>query len=370
MTTAESVITFPDAHGTARQALLRLPDGRPPRAFALFAHCFPHDEAGAPASLITEALAGAEIGVLRFGCSGRSVAEDVTGDLLSAAAYLRDSYRPATVLLGHSAGGSAVLAASHRIPEIRAVVTIGAPAPTEPDRVGRLGTAVLILHSPEDENVPVEEARKIYLAARHPKSFIAIDKADHLLSRASDAGYAAAMIGPWVDRYAVDPAAAQSRQPNAADTPAEGIVGVHETGRSQYEQRIRVGRHVFTADEPKPVGQDAGPSPYDLLLAGLGACTSMTMRMYAQRKGWPMERATVELRHSRIHAEDCENCETEEGKVDRIERMIRLDGPLDADQRRRLLEIADKCPVHRTLHSEIAIITTDGSPGTSADRVN
>ncbi|WP_291413521.1 OsmC family protein [Actinophytocola sp.] len=247
-----------------------------------------------------------------------------------------------TVLIGHGAVGAAVLAAAERLPDVRAVVTVGVPY--GPVAVG--GAALLVLHSPVDGVVGVENARRIFDAARHPKSFVSLDGADHLLGAPADAGFAATMIATWAARYL----------PEAAPTK-EGSVVVAETGGGTYRQRITAGRHVLTADEPRPVGEDTGPSPYDLLLAGLGACTSMTLRMYARRKKLPLEKVTVRLRHSRIHAEDCAHCETRVGRVDRIERSIRLDGDLDDDQLAHLLEIADKCPVHRTLHSEIDITT-------------
>jgi putative redox protein len=305
---------------------------------------------------------------------------------------------PTTRLIGHSLGGAAVLAATERIPEVRAVATIGAPADpahvthlladsraeierrgeaevclagrsfrirrqflddiaTQPqaERVRRLRAALLILHSPADEIVGVDNARILFDTARHPKSFVALDGADHLLSDRADAGFAGAVIGGWAGRYAFGPATA----PTVA--PAEGSVVVAESGSGPYGQAITAGHHRLTADEPAPTGADTGPTPYDLLLAGLGACTSMTIRMYAERKRWPLERVTVTLRHSRIHADDCAGCQTHTGLLDRIERVIRLDGDLGDEQRTRLLEIADKCPVHRTLRSEIVIETTEAA---------
>ena len=213
------------------------------------------------------------------------------------------------------------------------------------------------MHSPTDTTVDADNARRIYEAARHPKSFVALDGADHLLTKPADAAYAAAMLATWAGRYAVAPLPEPAASSTSED-PAEGLVVVAETGTGAFAQRIMIGRHRLAADEPAPIGTDSGPSPYDFLLAGLGACTSMTVRMYAERKKWPLEKVTVSLRHSRIHAQDCSNCETETGQVDRIERVIRFDGDLDDEQRQRLREIADKCPVHRTLHSEIVIDTT------------
>ena len=198
----------------------------------------------------------------------------------------------------------------------------------------------------------IENASQIFESAKHPKSFVSLAGADHLLSRASDASYVAMVIAAWAERYLDLP----DPQPEATD----GNVVVSETRRSRFEQEISVGPHRLLADEPVRVGGlDSGPGPYDLLLAALGACTSMTLRLYAERKSLPLDRVTVRLSHSKIHAADCETCETKEGMLDRIERAITLDGGLDDDQRARLLEIADKCPVHRTLTSEIEIKTRE-----------
>jgi putative redox protein len=213
---------------------------------------------------------------------------------------------------------------------------------------------LLIFHSPTDDIVGIENASRIFTAAKHPKSFVSLAGADHLLSRRSDAVYVANVIAAWAERYLERPI---ERGDDQIET---GTVLVRETGGGKFQQEIVSGPHRFLADEPVKVGGlDSGPSPYDLLLAGLGACTSMTLRLYADHKKLPLERVSVRLVHSRIHAEDCLNCETKEGMVDRIDRNITMEGALDADQRRRLLEIADKCPVHRTLESEIEIRTFD-----------
>ncbi|TFD33222.1 bifunctional alpha/beta hydrolase/OsmC family protein [Cryobacterium cryoconiti] len=413
-------LAFPGSQGSALAARLDLPESTP-RAYALFAHCFTCSKDVLAAARISRALTDFGIAVLRFdftglGQSGGDFANTNFSsnieDLVHAADYLRQHYAAPTLLIGHSLGGAAVLAVTHRIPEVRAVATIGAPA--DPDhlshllsesrteieacgeaevelsgrtfrirrqflddiaaqpqaqRIGSLGAALLVMHSPTDAIVDADNARRIYEAARHPKSFVALDGADHLLTKPADAAYAAAMLATWAGRYAFAalPEPATSSTP---DDPAEGLVVVAETGTGAFAQQIRIGRHRLTADEPAPIGTDSGPSPYDFLLAGLGACTSMTVRMYAQRKKWPLEKVTVSLRHSRIHAQDCSNCETETGQVDRIERVIRFDGDLDDEQRQRLREIADKCPVHRTLHSEIVIDTTvaDGDRGSTAIR--
>jgi uncharacterized OsmC-like protein len=224
------------------------------------------------------------------------------------------------------------------------------------EKVAQLRKALLIFHSPTDELVGIDNASHIFEAAKHPKSFVSLAGADHLLGRPSDASYVAKVIAAWAERYLDLP----QPQPEATDSN----VVVSETRRSRFEQEISVGRHRLRADEPVSVGGlDSGPNPYDLLLAALGACTSMTLRLYGERKSLPLDHVTVRLSHTKIHAVDCETCETKEGMIDRIERTITLEGALDDDQRARLLEIADKCPVHRTLTSEIEIKTREQRDG-------
>lgn len=419
-------IEFHGSQGAVLAARLDLPSS-PPLAYALFAHCFTCSKDVLAAARISRALTDFGIAVLRFdftglGESGGDFANtnfsSNIADLIHAADHLREHFAAPTIVIGHSLGGAAVLAVTPRIPEVRAVVTIGAPA--DPDhllhllgesraeiertgdaevllggrtfrirrqflddiaaqpqaeRIQNLGAALLVMHSPIDAVVDPDNARRIYEAARHPKSFVALDGADHLLSNPADATYAAAMLATWATRYAFDrvpePVPASAPEiPGAPENPGEGLVVVSETGTGSFAQAIMIGRHRLSADEPEPIGTDTGPSPYDLLLAGLGACTSMTVRMYAERKKWPLDKVTVTLQHSRIHAVDCADCETESGQVDRIERVIRFDGALDDDQRQRLREIADKCPVHRTLHSEIVIdtIISDAGQGQTAKR--
>lgn len=403
-------VEFPGSQGTPLAGRLDLPDTEP-RAFALFAHCFTCSKDILAASRIARALTGFGIAVLRFDFTGlggsdgdfanTNFTSNVT-DLVNAAAYLRDHHQAPTILVGHSLGGAAVLAAAEHLPETRAVATIGAPAGTEhllhllgesreeieetgeaevrlasrpfrirkqflddiagqpqEARIHRLGAALLVMHSPSDVTVGIDNASRIFDAAQHPKSFVSLDGADHLLTRAADARFAASILATWADRYLDDePTPASGRAGLSAEGPEEGVVVVSENGRGPYGQQIRVGRHLLNADEPAPVGHDTGPAPYDLLLASLGACTSMTLRMYAARKQWPLEGVTVSLRHGRIHAEDCAHCATQSGRLDHVERVIQLTGDLDTEQRRRLLDIADRCPVHRTLHSEVDIHTT------------
>ncbi len=397
---------FRNAQGQTLAALLDRPDG-PARAVALFAHCFTCGKDNRAARRIAEGLTLHGIAVLRFDFTGLGASEGEFAattftsnidDLVAAADHLREKLAAPSILIGHSLGGAAVLAAAHRIAEARAVVTIGAPADPAhvtgllkgqtsdidlhgevevtlagrpfkirraflddiaeqmlTQRIGALHRALLIFHSPTDETVGIDNASHIFLAAKHPKSFISLAGADHLVSRSSDAAYVASVIAAWANRY-LDMAA--DDQP-ADDTP-DGTVVVRETRRGKFQQEIIVGPHRLMADEPVDAGGlNSGPGPYDLLVAALGACTSMTVRLYADQKGLPLERTQVRLRHEKIYAKDCAECETKDGKIDRIERVITFEGDLSAEQRTKLLEIADKCPVHRTLHSEVNIQTRE-----------
>ena len=258
------------------------------------------------------------------------------------------------LLVGHGRSGAAVLRAATSLPRVRAVATIGVPADGLTDALPTLGRPLLVMHAPTDQVVGIDHARRIFVAAKHPKSYLSLDDADHALSRPADAEYAATVLAAWAERFVAAPL--RRERPAAV----EGHVVVRETGFGKYRNAIVCGPHTLIGDEPTHMGGDeTGPTPYDLLLAGLGACTSMTLRMYADHKGWPLERATVTLHHEKIHAADCAACETETGKVDRIERTVKIEGDLDADQRARLLQIANKCPVPRTLHSEVVVHTTE-----------
>ena len=394
-------VSFPGAFGAMLAARLDAPAG-PPLAFALFAHCFTCSKESKAAATISAALAERGIAALRFDFTGLGGSEgdfantnfsSNVDDVVAAADFLRREHRAPALLVGHSLGGTAVLAAASRIPEAVAVATLGSPFDPEhvlgllKDSVGKiesegdaqidiagrtfrikkqfvddlraqkvggavaqLGKALMVMHSPRDTIVNIDNASKIFVAARHPKSFVSLDPADHLLLRREDAVYAGQLLAAWASRYVPSPA--------ALPTPQPGKVLVRETREGKFTNQIFVGAHVVHADEPVAAGGlDTGLSPYDLLCASLGACTSMTLRMYADLKGIPLERVSVELRHQKIHAADCAECETREGKIDRIERSIALEGNLDAQQRQKLLEIADKCPVHRTLHSEVLIKT-------------
>lgn len=396
---------FTGEGGHQLSAALELPDGEP-AAFALFAHCFTCGKDTLAAKRISVALAAKGIAVLRFDFTGLGSSEgdfanstfsSNVADLVHAADHLRNAHKAPSILIGHSLGGAAILAVAGKIPEAKAVVTIAAPSDPahvtdlfkehiddirtqgevevslagRPFRIKReflddiaehelmkdiagLHKALLVMHSPVDDTVGIDNATKLFVAARHPKSFVSLDHADHLLTKPADALYAADVIAAWASRY-VDTA----KPAKAMDLPeAPRQVVVQETRKSKFNQIITVGPHRLIADEPVAAGgEDAGPGPYDFLLAGLGACTSMTMRLYADRKSLPLDRVTVTLKHSKIYAKDCAECDTREGMLDQIERDIAMDGALDAEQRKKLMDIADKCPVHRTLTSEIRIVT-------------
>ncbi|WP_027525822.1 bifunctional alpha/beta hydrolase/OsmC family protein [Bradyrhizobium sp. Ec3.3] len=396
---------FTGEGGHLLAAALELPEGEP-AAYALFAHCFTCGKDVLAARRIAVALAAKGIAVLRFDFTGLGSSEgdfanstfsSNVADLVHAADHLRATRKAPAILIGHSLGGAAILAAAGKIPEPKAVVTIAAPSDPahvtglfrehlndirtqgevevslagRPFRIKReflddivehelmkditgLHKALLVMHSPVDDTVGIDNATKIFVSAKHPKSFVSLDHADHLLSKASDAVYVADVIAAWASRYVE--AARPAKVAGLPEAPRQVIV--QETRKSKFNQLISVGPHRLVADEPVAAGgEDAGPGPYDFLLAGLGACTSMTMRLYADRKSLPLDRVTVTLKHAKIYAKDCEECETRDGMLDQIDRVIAMDGTLDAEQRKKLMEIADKCPVHRTLTSEIRIVT-------------
>ncbi len=408
-------ITFEGADGRSLLAArLDRPAG-PARAYALFAHCFTCSKDIFAASRIAEGLTRQGIAVVRFDFTGLGASEGEfantnfssnVGDLVAAADWMRAHAEAPKILIGHSLGGAAVLAAAASVPEAAAVCTIAAPADpghvrnlfcgsleeieatgeaevqiagrsfriqkqflddiaagTLGEHIAGLKRALLVFHGPFDQVVGIDNATRIFVAAKHPKSFVSLDDADHLISRREDALYVANIIAAWAGRYigAEEPeeVGAETTKPAGIETPPD-MVTVAETGNGKFAQFVSIGgRHRLSADEPVAYGgNDAGPSPYDLLLAGLGACTTMTLRMYADHKKIPLERTVVRLRHDKIHAEDCRECETKTGKIDRIQREIEIVGALDEDTRRRLLEIADRCPVHRTLHSEVLVATT------------
>lgn len=403
---SRSKVEFTNRDGHTLSGALEQPDSGPTLAMALFAHCFTCGKDVIAASRIAHALADQGIAVLRFDFTGLGSSDgdfantnfsSNVDDLVDAANYLAEAYQAPSLLIGHSLGGAAALVAASRLDSVEAVATIAAPASpahvthlfadqhcdlrregqaevTVGGRpfniraqllddleewssrclVSNLRKPLLIFHSPVDAVVPASEAAKLYEAAKHPKSFISLDKADHLLSRRADADYVAATLATWANRYL--------ELDNPASAPERPGVDAGEVLITEQDAHFLRGmyttEHQVLADEPTGKGgTDQGPNPYDLLLMSLGACTSMTLRMYANHKSLPVTNIEVRLRHSRIHAEDCADCETQAGKLDRIERIISYEGDLSKEQHQRFLEIADRCPVHRTLTGEIQIET-------------
>lgn len=405
-------LEFPNAEGQLLAGLLETPPkGMTIAHYALFAHCFTCSKDIAAASRISRALADRGVAVLRFDFTGLGNSDgdfantnfsSNVEDLLAAAGALRRDYKAPTLLIGHSLGGAAVLAAAPQLDSVVAVVTIGAPATAkhvthlvsgaraELEQVGeaevkiggrsfrvkqqllddlelygdashlrQLGRALLVFHSPVDSIVSIDEAARIYQAASHPKSFVSLDQADHLLSKREDAEYVAETLIAWASRYLKLSASAFERNYGTAPNVEPGEVLITELDK-KFLRGLFTDRHQSMSDEPKQVGgQDLGPSPYDLLLMALGACTSMTLRMYANLKKLQLDDIEVRLQHDRVYADDCTNCAESGDKVERITRKIRLKGNLSEAQRTRLLEIADRCPVHRTLESHPEIRTLE-----------
>lgn len=397
-------ITFRGSGGDTLAARLDLPAG-PPVAYALFAHCFTCSKDTLAASRIGDALTASGIAVLRFDFTGLGGSEgdfantnfsSNIADLVAAADHLRVEFGGPGILIGHSLGGTAVLAAAAKIETVKAVVTINAPFDPKhvlnlfQDEIGRIeehGEAevmlggrrfrvrrefladvstqrmeqtigalhkpLLVFHAPQDATVSVENARLIFEAARHPKSFVALDGANHLLTRSDDAKYVAAVLSAWVSKYVPRPTLA-----SASDAPRHVLV--EEAGTGKYTQTVAAGPHHIVADEPRPLSDDIGMSPYELLAAALGACTSITLRMFADRHGWPLDQISVRLAHGKEYATDCADCDSKGGKIDVIDRTIDMTGQLDDDQRQKLLAVAEMCPVHRTLKSAITIRTQSG----------
>ena len=395
-------LEFKNRDGHMLAARLDLPLEGKPLAYALFAHCFTCSKNTKAIAHISRALCREGLAVMRFDFTGLGESEgnfadtnfsSNVDDLIVAADFLKANYRAPEILIGHSFGGAAVIQAASRIPSSTAVVSIAAPS--DPQHVTRalgkaavsiqnqgqadvvlagrtftlkkqflddldfvnmaetlknLNRALLVLHSPIDETVGIENAARIFQAARHPKSFISLDTADHLLTHFEDSLYAGSVIAAWARKYV-----SASYADEAKREGQENRV-IAQIGKTGLTTDILAEGHRLIADEPVSIGGNgSGPTPYGYLLAGLGACTAMTLRMYADRKEWPLDSVTVKLNHQKIHAADCEDCQIKEGKLDQIEREIELSGALDDQQEQRLLQIADRCPVHRTLHSEIVI---------------
>ncbi len=395
-------VQFDNEAGEKIEARLDLPLDQKPIAYAMFAHCFTCSKNLNAVTNISRALNQKGIAVLRFDFTGLGESEGNFAntnfstnikDIVLAANFLEENYEAPQILIGHSLGGTAILASTAKLASAKAIVTIGSPA--DPAHVthlfknnlnelkekgeaevniggrpfklqkqfiddlekadlnadiGKLKQAKLFLHSPQDTIVNIENARLLYEAAKHPKSFISLDRADHLLSNKQDSLYVGEVIAGWASRYL-----------DAREEPAlkaEKQVAVR-TGANGYTTEIATASHQLLADEPESVGgANLGPTPYDLLVSALGACTSMTLRMYADRKKWDLQEVTVHLQHSKVHAIDCEACDTNTAKIDQITREIALIGNLTDEEKQRLLEIADRCPVHKTLHGKIEVVTT------------
>lgn len=399
-------ISFPGSQGFELSARLDHPSG-PVRAYALFAHCFTCSSQILAAKYIAGELAKQNIAVLRFDFTGLGSSDGEFAntnfssniqDLVAAADYMRKHFAAPSLIIGHSLGGAAVLAAASSIPEVKGVVTIGAPADAEhvihnfvdedikkiksegeakvllagrsftvqkqfiddlqastlEHHIANLRRDLLILHSPIDQVVGVENASQIFMAAKHPKSFVSLDKADHLLSKPEDAIYAAGVISSWASRLILDGQAIKY-------PPVEAVI-VSETGEGKFQNTVLAGAHQLLADEPRSVGGlDSGPSPYDYLATALGACTSMTIRMYADFKKIDLGLISVEVKHAKVHADDCLDCAKEQiqrgGKIDRFERNITVEGKVSTELEKKILAIADKCPVHKTIEAGASVVT-------------
>ncbi|MFY0689038.1 MAG: alpha/beta fold hydrolase [Cyclobacteriaceae bacterium] len=403
ITTKFKKVSFPNDQGALLHGQIDLPLQQDLNVWAVFAHCFTCSSDLKVVEIITRSLTAYGISVLKFDFTGLGSSQgdfsDTTfssnlDDLITAAEFLKKEFGTGPQLLvGHSLGGAAVLHAAPKIASIKAVATIGAPS--SPDHVthlleggmkelehnetakvnigGRpfnikkqliddlkrssenrnlrdLNKALLVLHSPQDDIVGIENAAEIYQSAKHPKSFITIDGANHLLSNRKDAAYAGKMIGAWAERYI-------NNETKSISRPEEGFVKAR-IGTEKYLTEILNQDHFMTADEPTSVGGgNLGPNPYEFLLGGLGACTAMTLRMYADRKKIPLSQVNVDLKIEKVHANDCEDCDSAQNKIDKITRRISIEGDLTNEQRARLIEIADKCPVHKTLNGSVIIET-------------
>ena len=396
------LLSFTNKNGYQLSAKLNFPVDQKPLAYAIFAHCFTCSKNLIAIKHISRSITAKGIAVLLFDFTGLGDSEgdfesttftSNIHDIFAAAEFLDTNYEAPKIMIGHSLGGAAALFAGSQLIGIEAVVTIGAPFDPyhvtkllsekigdikesgkatvniggrpftiaksfiedleehNPEAVAKdLRKALLILHSPQDTTVGIENAAKMYAAAHHPKSFISLDGADHLLSKRADSSYAGKMIASWVEKY-LNP---ENKKP--ALKSKSQVVSKTESG--SFTTEIKAGNHHFLADEPESVGgSNLGPSPYDLLSASLGACTSMTLQMYAQRKKWDLKKAKVHVDHSNNYSEDCAGCEKLNSKIDHFTRKIELVGNLDEAQRKRLLEIANKCPVHRTLHASSVVRT-------------
>ncbi len=395
-------VTFKNKEGHHLHGNLELPVNQKPHNFAIFAHCFTCNKNFFAVKNISDALTAKGFGVLRFDFTGLGESEGEfadsnfsgnVGDLVAAAEYLKVEYKSPSLLIGHSLGGAAVLFAAQKLPDVTAIATIGAPSSVKhvqhliegklDDITGNgmarvniggrpfnikkqflddlkkqelikivpgLGKSLLILHSPQDSTVEIKNAEELYKAAKHPKSFVSLNGADHLLSKKEDSLYAGEIIGSWAYRYLEIPKVPSLK------TKHDVVAFLGDEG---FTTQIKAGNHFFVADEPEEVGgNNFGPTPYELVSAGLAACTSMTVQMYAKRKGWKIEYVETHVNYSKEHSIDSQNFEDESAKIDTFKRYLIIKSDLDEKQIQRLLEIANKCPVHNTLHTPTQIITS------------
>ena len=395
-------VSFTNSEGQQLVGRLELPIDQHPHNYAIFAHCFTCNKNLSAVKNISRALTSNGFGVLRFDFTGLGESDgdfentNFSGnveDLISASNFLKEKYSAPALLVGHSLGGAATIFAASQIDSVKAVATIGAPSSPKhikhlihnsvdeiktngkanvniggrpftikkqflddietkslPEVAQNLRKALLVMHSPQDTTVGIQNAEEIYVAARHPKSFVSIDGADHLLMRKEDSTYVGNVISNWAKRYVSIP-------------ETEKLITAHQVVASLdlddgFTTQMKVGNHYLLADEPKSYGgNDFGPSPYELVSAGLSACTAMTIQMYVKRKGWDLQNVEVHTSYGKTHAIDCEDCENTSSKIDTFNREIKLTGTLDEAQIKRILQIADKCPVHKTLHNEIQVVT-------------
>ncbi|MGB5982385.1 MAG: bifunctional alpha/beta hydrolase/OsmC family protein [Nonlabens sp.] len=395
-------IEFINSNGYQLSGRLELPVNSKPHNYAIFAHCFTCSKNFSATRNISRALTTAGYGVLRFDFTGLGDSEgdfsdtNFSGnveDLLAAIDYLTKHYKAPTLLIGHSLGGAAVIYASAKASSIKAIATIGTPSDTKHvkhlfnDQLETINTEgeatvqlsgrsfhiksqflddlneqkitqtlkdtkkpILIAHSPQDGTVGISHAEKLYHAAMHPKSFVSLNGADHLLMDKADSNYIGKVIAQWASRYLDIP------EPEDIKTKHQVAAGLDNT--EKFTTQIKAGRHYFIADEPTNYGgNDFGPTPYDLISAGLAACTVMTIQMYARRKKWVVENVQCEVSYNKQHKEDCEDCEDKMAKIDTFTREISFEGDLTQEQLDKLMTIADKCPVHKTLHSTAQILT-------------